>query len=589
MSALRVAICTALILALLGAQAASAATYPEKVEAPVYVKTRDGTQLRATIYRPDAPGRFPVVLEYGPYGEGEGYHSNASLNTAGAAELVKRGYAVLEVSVPGTGCSQGVLDPLSAVEARDGYDVIEWAAAQPWSNGKIAMDGLSYVGMDQYFVAALHPPHLVTIMPMQTHADAYRDLAYPGGIPDWPITPAWTVEAQPQQAGEGVAQAIQAGDSQCAQNTANRSETDWLSHSLMVHWAANPEDGPWYHDISTLTAAPAVRVPVLMGFAWQDEAVSARGTMLWNALDVPKRMELSNGIHGVVPLTPLVWQRELQWLDYWMKGKRNGIMRKRPVEAQFEVDPTTLKPAFTRSYRSWPPPAMRYSALYLRTGSALADTPATTDEAPDAYTDKSSQHVVLVGSGKGIAWDVPQKGGATYMSAPFGHDTLMVGPWGLRLFLSTTASDTDVEAILSVVDSAGNTTYVSRGYLRGSHRALDPEHSTEEVPWHYHTNPQPMTPGTVYQLDVETSPIGQLFRKGSRVRLDIIGPNLLPDPGWGFASTPTPAVNDIFHTPKYNSVIWLPIVRGAGSDFPSPPACGALEAENQPCRPAGGP
>lgn len=82
----------------------------------------------------------------------------------------------------GSGCSQGYLDPLSATEARDGYDVIEWAAAQPWSDGTVAMYGLSYVGMVQYFVAALHPPHLVTIMPMQTHGDAYRDILYPGGI-----------------------------------------------------------------------------------------------------------------------------------------------------------------------------------------------------------------------------------------------------------------------------------------------------------------------------------------------------------------------------------------------------------------------
>ena len=141
-----------------------------------YLTTRDGTQLRYDVIRPDGPGPFPTLLNY------EGYAAGSDATDGGVSafsdRILQRGYALIGVSVRGTGCSQGKFDPFDVTMGTDGYDAIEWIAKQRWSNGHVGMIGVSFGGITQLVPAADRPPHLDAIAPSSATSDLYRDVAY---------------------------------------------------------------------------------------------------------------------------------------------------------------------------------------------------------------------------------------------------------------------------------------------------------------------------------------------------------------------------------------------------------------------------
>src|SRR5436309_13517188 len=176
-----------------------------RIEWDAPIAMDDGLVLRADVFRPADEQRHPVILSYGPYAKGlsfqEGYKANWARLVAAAPEVlagssnkyqcwelvdpekwVPDGYACVRVDSRGAGRSPGFIDIWSAREARDLYHCIEWAAAQPWSSGKVGLDGISYMAMNQWQVAALAPPHLAAMCVWEGAADYYRDLAYHGGI-----------------------------------------------------------------------------------------------------------------------------------------------------------------------------------------------------------------------------------------------------------------------------------------------------------------------------------------------------------------------------------------------------------------------
>ena len=147
----------------------------------------DGVQLNALVHRPDAPGRFPVIVTITPYNGGSGIIGGAN------DYLVQRGYVHVVVDVRGTGSSGGYWDNFGTREQRDGYEVVEWAAQQSWSNGVVGMWGASYMAITQLFTAAQHPPHLKAIFPIVPMGDSYRDMVFPGGQNNVGFIPFWLV------------------------------------------------------------------------------------------------------------------------------------------------------------------------------------------------------------------------------------------------------------------------------------------------------------------------------------------------------------------------------------------------------------
>ena len=177
---------------------------------------RDGVTLRVNVYRPPGDGPFPVILSAHPYGKDvlprrtrrgwrlsfqfrimnqpEPYQisSETGWEAPDPVTWVARGYVVINADARGAGTSDGVGSLLSDDEARDVYDLIEWAGTQPWSNGRVGMLGVSYLAISQYKAAALRPPHLAAICPWEGFTDAYRDFMTPGGIPERGFSVIWT-------------------------------------------------------------------------------------------------------------------------------------------------------------------------------------------------------------------------------------------------------------------------------------------------------------------------------------------------------------------------------------------------------------
>ena len=176
-----------------------------RIDWHVKIPARDGLELLADVFRPTKPGKYPVIMSYGPYGKGlafqDGYktcwdrmaedHPDVTANSSNKYQnwevvdpekWVPEGYICVRVDSRGAGASPGYMALWSPQEAEDFYDCIEWAGVQPWSNGKVGLNGISYYGMNQWQVAALQPPHLAAICVWEGASDFYRDLSHHGGI-----------------------------------------------------------------------------------------------------------------------------------------------------------------------------------------------------------------------------------------------------------------------------------------------------------------------------------------------------------------------------------------------------------------------
>ena len=197
----------------------SATAAQATVEQHGYLTARDGTRLRYDVKRPNGRGPFPALLNY------EGYAAGSDASDNGVStytdRLLARGYAVVGVSVRGTGCSQGQFDPFAPTMGRDGYDAVEWIARQPWSNRRVGMIGVSFGGITQLLTAAQRPPHLLAIAPSSATSDLYRDVVYPGGVLEYDFTFAWTGVQKEGGTEYAITGAPLAGDAQCDQNYAS--------------------------------------------------------------------------------------------------------------------------------------------------------------------------------------------------------------------------------------------------------------------------------------------------------------------------------------------------------------------------------
>ncbi len=174
-----------------------------RIEWDVPIPMDDGIVLRADVFRPVADGRYPVLLTYGPYAKGlafqDGYpsawermvtqHPDVAAGSSNKYQnwevvdpekWVRHDYICVRVDSRGCGCSPGYIDHFSPRETRDFYDCIEWAGVQPWSNGKVGLNGISYYGINQWHVASLRPPHLAAMCIWEGAADWYRDMTHHG-------------------------------------------------------------------------------------------------------------------------------------------------------------------------------------------------------------------------------------------------------------------------------------------------------------------------------------------------------------------------------------------------------------------------
>ncbi|HLY23591.1 MAG TPA: CocE/NonD family hydrolase [bacterium] len=534
------------------------------------IRMDDGIVLRADIFRPDGEGRHPILLTYGPYAKGlpfqQGYpdqwnrmaeqHPDVSRGsscryqsweTPDPEKWVPDGYVCVRVDSRGAGRSPGFLDPFCPRETRDLYECIEWAGARPWSNGRVGLAGISYYAINQWHVAALQPPHLAAICPWEGAADWYRDMTRHGGIVcdfwgNWMKKQVVTV-----QHGVGDRGPVNPNTGQPVAGPETLSDETLAANRADLRGAvlARPLDGPYYRERSPDWSR--VRVPLLSAANWGGQGLHPRGNFegFMRAASTEKWLE----VHGLEHWTHFYtdYGRTLQrrFFDHYLKGVSNGWEDQPRVLLQIR-HPDRFE---ERAEDAWPLPRTQWRRWYLDAGRPWAH--GVSQSAPGNHEINAGTLSTEPVSAAANAVYEAAGSGATFTTPPLADATEFTGPAAAKIFLSSSTSDTDVFAVLRAFDPAGREidfqgaldphTPIANGWLRASHRRLDPGLSTPWRPYHTHDHAEPLLPGRVYELDIELWPTSIVVPAGGRLSITILGRDFeRPGPAQEIRSFVTP-------------------------------------------------
>jgi hypothetical protein len=437
-----------------------------------------------------------------------------------------RGIASAVADVRGTGGSGGDLSGnyFSPREARDGYHLVEYLGTQPWSSGKVGMAGGSYLGITQYLTAEQQPPHLAAITPIVAISDLYRDGYAHGGIP----SAFFDAQYIGVQGGPGYASAN--NDPALLQETLEAKLGQSPPGMIAFDYLSRPNDDDFYRDRSPIYNADKIEVPVLDIGSWQDGLLRG-ATEMYDVLSerdgVETRLYMDPCTHKgcgapFAPMTNPPGRHDVQALvfEFLDKHLRGTEVPERPRVELYVQGRNEYVAAST-----WPPARTTYERLALGHGT-LGPKPTGEPTAsfitnPAAGFSLAFNKYGTVAASPFLPLDQRLEGpqGLTFRTAPFVKPRLVAGPLALHLRAASTATDTDWYAKLSDVAPDGSESIITEGALRASHRALDPERTRPERPYHTHTDPKPIEPGRFYDYAVEIWPTAYEFAPGHRLQL----------------------------------------------------------------------
>lgn len=542
-----------------------------KIEFNRRVKMRDGTELSADIYRPDKQGRFPVILSRTPYTK----TSSSSLRIA--RYFAGNDYVFITMDVRGRGDSDGKFVPY-VNDGQDGYDAIEWAAAQEWSTGKVGTLGGSYNGRIQWLTAVQQPPHLAAMIPMVSPSDPFVE--WPTGQP-LPATISWFHFTSGK-----VAQNMEAVDwkklywhlpiitMDDAMGRPNQLWDEEVEHSKLDSW--------WEAE-RYQNKFERIRVPALGISGWYDDeqvgtplnfiGMTAKGhesvRRSQKLLMGPWPHAINSGTKiGAVDFGPTavidmnaLW---LRWFDYWLKGIDNGFMKEPPVRIFI------MGENVWRDENEWPMARTQWTKYYLHSnghantlsGDGKLSTSAPTDEAPDSYSYDPAKPTTYITDasfaqigGPDDYREIEQRDDVlVYTSEPVTEDMEVCGPIRVQLSAISSAPDTDFMAKLIDVWPDGYAQRLTDGMVRARFKeGMD--------------KPSLIQPGRVYTYDLDLWNTCQMYRKGHRVRLEISSSafpkydrNLNTGEALGKTTRMQVASQKILHDRQHPSHVVLPIV-----------------------------
>jgi len=589
-----------------------------------FVTMSDGVSIAVNVRMPTnyIPGqRYPTVFEMSGY-DGGSANGGTLAKDVGVppgtpevprddsrqlSDLFNGEYVTVHASARGTGCSSGEFDLFSWRSALDGKEIIDnWIPTQSWSNGSVGILGHSYGGITGFMVAATQPQHLQAATLSGLIDDLYRGIVNPGGVSNYGFPLLWTggIRTAYDVGGgllPGLVRPQRPEDTpnrqeQCGVNAAGKSRT--VTNDPIVQGLADT-DNDWYRSRSLITYVDKIKVPIHIVGAYQDEQTGPRGQAhLFERIGgVPKRLILTNGDHNTESTADYgvadIRNDRKAWLDHWMRGVNGGFgnvkQARSSVSVLFEThkdDTGALVPNGRKDARTFPLPDTRWTDWYLHgDGSLSTDAPAA-PEPSQPYVSGTKRQFWSYQAGGDFGPPVTTAEGPdelTYRGDPVSSDTAIAGPITATLFLQSTAPDT--ELFVDVVDEApdGTRTYLQRGLLRASHRAVDDSQSEHTPdgriyrPHRPHTNPTQITPGQTYEYLVEVWPVGHVFRAGHRISVKVHAPPFV-DSFYAYVPRSAPGVNTILHGPDTPSRVMLPMVPLAGVGLGPPLPCGAQEA-----------
>ena len=534
------------------------------------VPMHDGVELAAKITRPKPEGRFPGVMMYHPYrGLRKPLPDYRDEEPAFIPYLAERGYAIVQYDVRGTGNSGGwSTDIYSDDERKDGHDMVEWIAAQPWCNSNVGMMGMSYGGVVQWHVAVQNPPHLKTVIVRSANDSVYTEWTYPGGVlrpymfdTYSPLMTAYNfAPPDPDIVGEKWSSLWE---------TRLENSRPWG-----IGYISHPLEGPYWQDRSLSADFSRVKCPVFVIAGWSD-AYSTALLSAFTKVSVPHKRALVgpwghwySEMDRAVP-GPRIDGRPiyLKWFDYWLKGIDNGVLDEPPVTFFVrEYSPPSShmpleEPGFWRSELEWPPARARRATFYFHAGARLSPEPNS--DPADARDDNTYNPAVGITSGMHwgggiLPWATPtdqrldEAYSLTYTGPPLEQDLEVTGNPTAVLYVSSTADVAYFRVKLIDVAPDGTSKLVRYGGLSGTHRDS-----------HFH--PEPLVPGEVYELKVGLKAMSYVFPAGHRLRVAVAGADI--QNAWPTAKR---AVNTIHRSSRYPSHIILPVIPEQNPRLPDP-------------------
>jgi uncharacterized protein len=558
------------------------------LQVDVPIPMRDGTVLRADIYRPAAPGQYPVLLQRTAYGK-NGQTTGPMLSQLRA---LAEGYAVIVQDSRGRYASDGDFRPFD-VEIEDGYDSVEWCAAQDWANGRVGMFGTSYVGATQWLAAIAAPPSLRAIFPVQTAAKYHDGWVYQGGALSLAFTSAWTAQflAIPQLKRLGVSEdefraeeaRLMHAIEQLRRALSHRplTELPMLSREGLApyfyDWLQRPDYDEGWQRIDIHANHNKVTVPAFNLGSWYDLFIEGppvhfsgmRTNGATQAARQGQRLLMGPWTHNS-PSVATAGQRyfgwdatlvledlQIRWFNRWLKDIDDGLMNEPPVRLYVMNDGW-------RDEHEWPLARTEYTRYYLHSGgranSASGDGRLSKDppgqESPDRYLHNPANPVPTMGAG-GIADQRPAESRTdmlVYTTPPLTEAVEVTGPVEMVLHASSSAVDTDFVARLVDVSPDGYATNVCDGILRARYRKT-------------HSSPELLEPNKAYEFRINMLVTSNLFRKGHSIRLEIASscyPKFDVNPGVecnpAEATETVPAVQTVFHEDALASYVLLPVI-----------------------------
>ncbi len=566
--------------------------YPVKVDHNVSVTMRDGVILRGDIFRPDAEGKFPALLQRTPY-----RRSSWGFDMDFAQRAASQGYIVFLQDVRGRYTSDGDWAPF-VHESEDGYDTIEWLAAQPYSNGKVGMFGGSYVGATQMLAAISNPPHLAGICPVVTASNYHDGWTYQGGAFEQWFDESWTSGLAQDTLLRKIEQNPSAPEDVNALPLTTYpilkldppTRTDTSSTAIapyFLDWLAHPNYDEYWKRVSIEEHVADIHVPALHIAAWYDIFL---GGSLRNYIGIKskggseearknQRLVVIIGGHagggrkiGVVDFGPEAEKFNenelmLHWYDFLFKGVQNEFATGRPVKI-FVMGSNQW-----REEDDWPLGRAKSTKYFLHSngaansslGNGSLTTSAPANEPADKFTYDPAKPVPTVGgplccdanhlaAGPRDQQSVEKRDDVlVYSTAPMERDLEVTGPVRLEFFASSSAVETDFTAKLVDVYPDGTAINLTEGILRAKYRDSQ-------------ISPTPLTPDKVYPLAIDLWATSNVFRAGHRIRLEVSSSNFprfdrnlnTGEPA-ATSNKWVSAINTILHDSEHPSALVLPV------------------------------
>jgi len=488
-----------------------------QIDWDVPIEMDDGLILRADIFRPISEGQYPVLITYGPYAKGlpfqQGYPSAWDRMaekhpdvTAGSSnkyqnwevvdpeKWVPDGYVCIRVDSRGCGASPGYIDHFSPRETLDFKDCINWAGKQSWSNGNVGINGVSYFGINQWQVASQQPANLKAMCIWEGASDWYRDMTHHGGI----LSTFWAnwfdMQVKTVQYGLGNNGMINQFNHRpiCGHEELSEEELESNRCSFGDEIRAHPLVDEYHKERSAVWYK--ITVPFLSAGNWGGQGLHLRGNTegFDRAASNNKWLEMHGLEHWTEFYTDYGVNLQKRFFNHYLKGANNDWSQQPRVQLQVRH----IDGFKERHENAWPIERTQWTKMYL-----------------DADNNLNHQHSVA--SSSSLSYEAMGEG-LNFKSKPFEQETEITGPLALRLFISSSASDTDLFVVMRLFSDTDKEivfqgavdpyTPIAQGWLRASHRKLDTDLSKPWRPYHSHDQKQLLNPDEIVELDIEIWP-----------------------------------------------------------------------------------